>query len=66
MNDYNAFLNGYDLFSGFTNNELNVNEKRGLKVIKSFEFPKSGLTFNCYTTLVPKNTTTTTSTTTTT
>ena len=55
MNDYNAFLNGYDLFSGFTNNELNVNEKRGLKVLKSFSFEKSGLTFNCYTTLVPKN-----------
>ena len=55
MNDYNAFLNGYDLFSGFTNNELIANQKRGLKVIKSFEFPKSGLTFNCYTTLVPKN-----------
>ena len=55
MNDYNAFLNGYDLFSGFTNNELSVNEKRGLKVFKSFNFEKSGLTFNCYTTLVPKN-----------
>ena len=55
MNDYNAFLNGYDLFSGFTNNELSVNEKRGLKVFKSFNFEKSGMTFNCYTTLVPKN-----------
>lgn len=55
MNDYNAFLNGYDLFSGFTNNELNVNENRGLKVFKSLDFQKSGLTFNCYTTLVPKN-----------
>ena len=55
MNDYNAFLNGYDLFSGFTNNELSVNEKRGLKMFESFNFEKSGLTFNCYTTLVPKN-----------
>ena len=55
MNDYNAFLNGYDLFSGFTNSELNVNEKRGLKALKLFDFEKSGLTFNCYTTLVPKN-----------
>lgn len=55
MNDYNAFLNGYDLFSGFTNDELRINENRGLKTIKSLNFIKSGLTFNAYTTLVPKN-----------
>lgn len=55
LNDYNAFLNGYDLFSGFTNNELSVNEKRGFKVINSLTYGISGLTFNCYTALVPKN-----------
>lgn len=55
LNDYNAFLNGYDLFSGFTNNELSVNEKRGFKVINSLTYGISGLTFNCYTALVTKN-----------
>ena len=55
LNDFNGFLNGYDLFSGFTNNELSVNENRGFKVIKSLTFSKSGLTFNGYTTIVPQN-----------
>jgi len=55
LNDFNAFLNGYDLFSGYTNTELNVNENRGLKIIKSLEYSKSGLTFNGYSVIVPQN-----------
>ena len=55
LNDFNAFLNGYDLFSGYTNTELNVNENRGLKIIKSLDYSKSGLTFNGYSVIVPQN-----------
>jgi len=55
LTDFNVFLNGYDLFTGFTNTELNINENRGLKIIKSLSYSKNGLNFNGYTTLVPQN-----------
>jgi hypothetical protein len=55
LTDFNVFLNGYDLFTGFTSTEITKNQDRGLKVIKSQQYDKRGFKFNGYTVLVPKN-----------
>jgi hypothetical protein len=63
INDFNVFYNGYDLFSGYTNNELQSVVDRGLKI---YNFPNSNIsnvtanttTFNVKTwsVLIPANT----------
>ena len=41
INDFNVFYNGYDLFSGYTNEELQSVVNRGLKI---YNFPSSNIT----------------------
>lgn len=63
INDFNVFYNGYDLFSGYTDNELQSVVNRGLKI---YNFPNSNIsnvtagttTFNVKTwsVLIPANT----------
>lgn len=40
INDFNVFYNGYDLFSGYTNEELQSVVNRGLKI---YNFPNSNI-----------------------
>jgi len=55
MNDFNVFLNGYDLFTGFTNTELDTTINRGFKVFKTNQYTFNGYNVNNWTTLVPIN-----------
>jgi hypothetical protein len=55
MNDFNVFVNGFDLFREYSNKELDDLQKRGLKILNTYKYDYSGLTFNNWSVLVPKN-----------
>ena len=55
MNDFNVFVNGFDLFRDYSNKELADLQNRGLKIINNYNYNYSGLTFNNWSVLVPKN-----------
>lgn len=56
INDYNVFVNGFDLFKDYTNEEISSAENRGIKIINTLNYTnKSGYTFNNWGVLVPQN-----------
>jgi len=55
MNDFNVFVNGFDLFKDYSKEEIIDLQNRGLKIINNYNYNYSGLTFNNWSVLVPKN-----------
>lgn len=55
MNDFNVFVNGFDLFRDYTNDELEATQNRGVKIVNMGKYVYSGYTFNNWSTFVPQN-----------